>query len=154
MGTDFRLGSSRASVIDVVAGFQTYESKYRYKPGYLDLQREKVRVLSNLHKDNTPTFPRRYDKALISLRSNKNIKVLVSDKGKQTVVCYTSTYNILLATHYSDTDTYKPVEESDVTGWDLEAMTDDLSKKLHDVARRVPDQDIKNSLGALSRQKK
>ena len=57
LGTDFRLGSSRASVIDVVSGFQTYESKYRCKPGYLDLQREKVRVLSDLQKDSTPPSP-------------------------------------------------------------------------------------------------
>ena len=59
LSTDFRLGSARSSIIDVVGGFQVYESKYRNKPGFQDLQHEKVRVLSNLQKDNTPTFPRR-----------------------------------------------------------------------------------------------
>ena len=56
LGLDFKLGCSKSSVIDVVDGFQTYATRYRSKPGFQDLQREKVRVLSLCKSDNTFTF--------------------------------------------------------------------------------------------------
>ena len=57
LSLDFKLGCSRSSVIDVVDGFQMYTARYRSKPGFQDFQSEEVKVLSDLHKDNTLILP-------------------------------------------------------------------------------------------------
>ena len=54
-----------------------------------------------------------------------------------------NTYNCLMETHYSDTDTYRPVDVSDVAGSDLKTMTEELTNKLNDVVRRVWDPNVK-----------
>ena len=68
---------------------------------------------------------------------------MLSDKGKQTIVCYTNTYNTLMVSHFGDTNTYHPVIESDESGKDLESMTKELSNKLKGIARGSCDQNVK-----------
>ena len=85
-------------------------------------------MLTDLHKDNTHILPRRYERALTSLKANKNIKIMVSDKGKQTIVCYTTTYTFLMEAHFSDRDVYQPVDDSDLAGRDLNTMKEELFK--------------------------
>ena len=39
LGMDFKLGCARSSIIDAIVGFETYDTKHRYTPGFHDLQR-------------------------------------------------------------------------------------------------------------------
>ena len=83
-----------------------------------------------MSKDRRNVFPGRYNKALRSLESNKNVMVVQSDKGRETVVCYRSTYSALLEEHFSNTDFYQTVGESDIVGQDLTSMTNNLTENL------------------------
>ena len=88
-------------------------------------------------------------KAFNLLCTNKNIKVVISDKGKQTVICYRSTYDALVNSHFSDRSLYQPVVESDVAGRDLDQMTSDLRAALTELANEAPDIDDKNIIKCL-----
>ena len=88
-------------------------------------------------------MPRRYLKALKSLKANENIKVVQTDKGRKVVICYMTTYRNLANSHFSDTKFYKPVEPDDVAGRDLKRMTDDFTNELNEIIARAPHTDRK-----------
>ena len=102
-----------------------------------------------MSKDNRKVLPRRYDRALVSLKGNKDVMVVQSDKGKETVICYRTTYLALLDDHFSDTNYYQPVANSDVPGHDLEHMTEDFKRDLNLLAANAPDEHHKKSLKVL-----
>ena len=54
--------------------------------------------------------------------------VVQSDKGKECVVCYRTTYLTLVEAHFSNTNLYKPVDMVDIAGRNLETMTRDKMK--------------------------
>ena len=143
LGIDFRLQGADRSIIDTIIGFERYDARYRSKPGYSDLHNDKVKLLSSLAKDKKDTLPLRYRKALTTLKANKNIKVTLSDKGKQTVVVYRSTYTALSDDHFSNRDLYTPVVESDIAGMDLDSLTGELISKLNILANEATDQNTK-----------
>ena len=94
-------------------------------------------------------MPRRYNLAHNSLRANRNIKIVISDKGKQTVVCYRTTYDALVNAHFGDGSLYHPVEETDIAGRDLDQMTSDLKAELNRLANKAPDEYHKKLIKSL-----
>ena len=68
---------------------------------------------------------------------------MLSDKGKQTLVCYANTYNALVEGHFNNTSLYKPVEETDTPGYKLDSMIAELTHKISDIANRADDREIK-----------
>ena len=81
-----------------------------------------------------------------TLKSNKNIKIVVSDKGKMTVVCYMTTYNALRDGHFANTNLYQPVSENDIAGRDIETMKRDLKQDLTLLASRTNNPDTKKKV--------
>ena len=69
--------------------------------------------------------------------------VLQSDKGKQMVICYRTTYLSLVNTHFGNSDLYLPVDISDTAGHNLKAMTDDLKRDLAGFISRASNADTK-----------
>ena len=149
LGIDFRLQGAKKSILDTVVAFHKYETMFRNEPGKPDLQRDKTKLISSMNKDNRKVLPRRYDRALISLKANKNVMVVQSDKGKETVVCYRTTYLALLDDHFSDTNYYHPVSDRDIAGHDLEHMTDDFKRELNLLAANAPDEHHKKIIKGL-----
>ena len=66
--------------------------------------------------------------------------VVESDKGRETVVCYRSTYSALLEEHFSNTDFYQTVGESDIVGQDLTSVTNNLTNDINLMAAEAPDE--------------
>ena len=85
----------------------------------------------------------RYINAIKSFKANSNIMVLQSDKGKQMVICYRTTYLSLVNTHFGNRDLYLPVDISDAAGHNLKTMTDDLKRDLSGFISRAPNADTK-----------
>ena len=86
---------------------------------------------------------------LKTLKSNDNIKVVQSDKGRQVVICYMTTYQALVESHFGNTSLYKPVEETDIAGYDLERMKKDFQDELTIIARQDPDERNRNFIESL-----
>ena len=150
LGIDLKLQGANKSIIDTIVAFKEYDDRYRNEPGKPDLHREKMKLLSDLSKDSSEILPRRYRNALTSIKANKDIMVLQSDKGKECVVCYRRTYLTLLEDHFSNTSHYQPVDVADEAGMDLDCMTNDLIDKLNSLAAGAPNLRHKNSLKAFS----
>ena len=87
--------------------------------------------------------------ALKSLKANSNIKVVISDKGKETVVCYRATYLVLSDAHFSNINLYQPVNDDDVAGSSLDAMTERLTDELKNLASQTSDIASKNLIKGL-----
>ena len=149
LGCDFRLQGSDRSIIDTIIGFERYDARYKNKSGYSDLHNDKVKIVSSLEKDRMDTLPLRYRKALVTIKANKNIMVTLSDKGKETIVVYKSTYLSLSEAHFSNRDLYTPVEESDITGMDLKSLTTELISKLNALANEANDPNTKRIIKSL-----
>lgn len=64
---------------------------------------------------------------------------MLSDKGKQTVVCYQKTYDTLQEAHFSNVNHYKPVEVNYISGMDLDSMKVELTDKLNILANECGD---------------
>ena len=118
LGYDFKLQNGNEIILDVAVGFENFDYKHKNESNKPDLQRDKVKLLSDIHKDNKFILPLRYIKALKSLKNNDNIKVVEADKGRQVVVFYMTPYRNLEMSHFSNTRFYKPVEPHDVAGSD------------------------------------
>ena len=140
LGTDFKLQTGNEIILDVAVGFENFDFKHKHESNKPDLQRDKVRLLSDIHKDNKLILPRRYFKALRSLKANGNIKVVQADKGRQVTIIYMETWRNLINNHYGDTMVYKPVEPDDVAGYDLKRFTDDFNQELNDILNQYPDE--------------
>ena len=95
-------------------------------------------------------LPRRYANAVKSLKDNRDIMVLQSDKGKQAIVVKRTTYLALVGSHFSNTSHYKPVEDSDVAGHDLDCMTQEFMTELTSLAANIPDEELRNHIMSLS----
>ena len=149
MGTDFKLENADRSLLDIPVAFKRFETKYRGKPGKPDIHNDKVKYLSSIFKDKSKALPRRYNNAMKSLKSNENINIVVSDKGKQTVVCYMATYIALRDGHFANTDLYQPVDINDIARHDLETMKQNLIEDLTMVANSVPDLDKRKFIKTL-----
>ena len=149
LGIDFKLEGSDKSILDTVVAFHRYETMYRNEPGKPDIQRDKTKLVSSMSKDKRRVLPRRYDAALRSLKANKSVMVVQSDKGKETVICYRTTYLTLLSGHFSDTKYYQPVDDTDVAGRDLEKMTEDFTNDLNLLADSAPDEYHKKIIKSL-----
>ena len=119
LGLNFKLQGTNKSIIDTFEGFERFESQYRGRVGKPNLTLVKKETLFALNADKAEILPQRYTEAINSVRANKRIKVLLSDKGKKTVVCYSRTYDTLLNTHYSDNTLYQPVGNEDIAGGTL-----------------------------------
>lgn len=100
LGIDFKLQSGNEIILDVAVGFESFDFKHKSESNKPDLQRDKVKLLSDIHKDSGLLLPRRYLKALRSLKANENIKVVQADKGRQVVICYMTTYRNLANSHF------------------------------------------------------
>merc|ERR1712240_247755 len=116
-------------LLDVFASFEKFAHRYR--------------------KDNNLILPRRYHNALKSIKANNNIKVIQSDKGRQVVICYVTTYLSLVESHYGNTSLYQPVDEADVAGHDLERMCKEFNEELNIIARQVPNDDHRKLIQSL-----
>ena len=149
LGADFRLQGSNKSILDTIIAFYMFETIHRNEPGRPDLQRDKVKLVSSMKKDTKKSLPRRYDVALKSLETNRNIMVVQSDKGKETIVCYRNTYLILLESHFSNINFYQIVGEEDDAGFDLDCMTNNLKNYIDLLAEGAPDQIHKKLIKSL-----
>ena len=149
LGGDFKLQIGDRSYVDVAAAFHGFDNKYCNDPAKPDLHRVKTELMSNISKDRMKVLPRRYIDAIKSLKSNSDIKICFSDKGKETVMCYRATYLNLVTNHYSNTTFYTPVENTDMAGHDLEHMVNDLKEDLSGFVMRAPDKKHKNIIKGL-----
>ena len=149
LGLDFKLENSERSMFDAHVAFHKFDSKYQGEPGKPDLHRDKVKFMSDIHNDKSKILPLRYNNAMKSLNSNANIKIVLSDKGKQVVICHMTTYIALTNGHFSNTDLYQPVGVDDIAGYDLDTMKNDLITELTLLANRAPDRHHKKIIKSL-----
>ena len=149
LGADFKLQGGNSILLDVFASFEKFAHRYRKDKDIPDLHPEKLKVLSDIDKDNNLILPRRYHNALKSIKANNNIKVIQSDKGRQVVICYVTTYLSLVESHYGNTSLYQPVDEADVAGHDLERMCKEFNEELNIIARQVPNDDHRKLIQSL-----
>ena len=57
LGTDFKLQSGNEVILDTAVGFESFDYRHRGKSNKPDIQREKVKLLSDIHKDNKLLLP-------------------------------------------------------------------------------------------------
>ena len=136
-------------MFDAHVAFHKFDSKYQGEPGKPDLHRDKVKFMSDIHNDKSKILPLRYNNAMKSLNSNANIKIVLSDKGKQVIICHMTTYIALTNGHFSNTDLYQPVGVDDIAGYDLDTMKNDLITELTLLANRAPDRHHKKIIKSL-----
>ena len=141
LGADFKLQKGKVILLDVAVGFEKFDHKYRGEADKPDLHRDKLKLLSDIYKDNRQILPRRYLDALKSLNANSNIKVVQSDKGRQVTICYMVTYQALVMNHFSNTSLYQPVDETDIAGYDLKRMSEDFKAELTILANQLTNDD-------------
>ena len=139
LGTDFKLENSDRSLLEMPVAFKRFKTRYRGEPGFSDLHSDKVHLLSSIYNDQSKALPRRYNNAMESLKSNEQIMIVVSDKGKQTVVCYMTTFVALTDVHFANRDLYQPVDADDIAGYDITTMKQDLKNELSSLAKKAPD---------------
>ena len=149
LGLDFKLPIGNESLVNISVAFQQFEYRYRGQASKPDLHFAKSHLLSNIHKDNKKVLPRRYINALKSLGENRDVMVLQSDKGKEVVICYRTTYLTLVANHFGNRDLYQPVDENDVAGYDLTCMTKDFKDELNRFVLQAPDDQTKKLIKSL-----
>ena len=150
LGLDFKLENGNNVLEDVAVAFQQFKYKYSSEATRPHIHFAKNHLISKISKDNTKVLPRRYSNAIKSLKSNKNIMVMQSDKGKQTVICYRTTYLTLTTNHFSNTDLYHPVEDTDFVGNDLDCMAQKFKDELTQIASQVSNRSLKKLILNLS----
>ena len=149
LGLNFKLQGTNNSIIEAFEGFERFDAQYSNKGWKPSLRMTKKETLLALKADKVEILPLRYTEAIKSIRANERIKVVLSDKGKRTVVCYASTYETILLDHYSNTALYQPVCEEDIAGRDLETMTQELIDKLKILANKTNDQNTTKIIKSL-----
>ena len=149
LGGDFNLQLGKSSLLDIAAAFHGYDYRYRNDGCKPDLDRVKTELISSISKDNRKVLPRRYNDAVKSIKANRDIMVVKSDKGKETVICYRTTYLALVNSHFGNTNTYQPVDNSDIAGSDLDCMTSNLRSDLKCFVDRAPDEHHKKLIKGL-----
>ena len=92
LGTDFKLQSGNEILLEIAVGFEKFDFKHSQERNKPNIQCDKVKLISDIHKDSKLTLPQRYIKALNSLKSKGNLKVFQSEKGQQVVICYMNAY--------------------------------------------------------------
>ena len=130
LGLDFKMQGTNSSILGVFEGFERFKERYDHRADMPNLRTCKKNTLMDLHSKRVDSLPVRYLKAIKSLKSNKDVKIVQSDKGKVVVVCYTSTYDALVTAHFSDVTHYEPVHDDDISGRDLASMTRDFQEKI------------------------
>ena len=149
LGLNFKLQGTNSTIIGTFEGFEDFEKRYLNSVSKPSLTMVRKDTLLSLKTAKVEILPLRYTNALKSIRANKNVRVLLSDKGKRTVVCYSTTYETLLSDHYSNTTLYQPVEESDKAGHDLDTMSNELNVKLNILIKNTKDEDTKKIIKSL-----
>ena len=149
LGLNFKLQGTNNSIIGTFEGFERFDYQYKGQVGKPNLTLVKKETLVALNADKDEILPQRYTEAINSIKANKRVKILLSDKGKRTVACYSRTYDALLNSHYSDITHYQPVGNDDISGRDLTEMTNEFIDKLNNLARESNDPNAKNIIKGL-----
>ena len=139
LGLDFKLQGASSSLIETFEGFERFNARYSCKPDKPDLRLAKKDTLLAIHTSKVDPLPWQYLKAIKTIKSNQNIKVTQSDKGKDVVCCYKRTYDCLLQSHFGDINLYQPVDRDDTSGCDIRSMAREFTDKLDKLIKESSD---------------